>query len=72
MSFGSVMHNTIKYFIAELTKGKILPFEEVARKFELEWTSAGFEDDYQEQEYKKDGLAQLGAFHASTLRRLPK
>jgi DNA helicase-2/ATP-dependent DNA helicase PcrA len=67
MSFGSVMHNTIKYFIGELGKGHTLPFEEVARKFELEWTSAGFEDDYQEQEYKKDGIAQLRAFHASTL-----
>ena len=67
MSFGSVMHNTIKYFIGELKEGRRLPFEEVARKFELEWTSAGFEDDYQEQEYKKDGLAQLRAFHAATL-----
>jgi len=67
MSFGSVMHNTIKYFIGELAKGHTLPFDEVERKFELEWTSAGFEDDYQEQEYKKDGLTQLRAFHASTL-----
>ena len=67
VSFGSVMHNTIKYFIGELAKGRTLPFEEVERKFELEWTSAGFEDDYQEQEYKKDGIAQMRAFHASTL-----
>jgi DNA helicase II / ATP-dependent DNA helicase PcrA len=67
MSFGSVMHNTIKYFIGELATGTKLPFEEVQRKFELEWTSAGFEDDYQEQEYKKDGLAQLRVFHAATL-----
>jgi ATP-dependent DNA helicase UvrD/PcrA len=67
MSFGSVMHNTIKYFIGELKDGRALPFEEVSRKFELEWTSAGFEDDYQEQEYKKDGLLQLRAFHESTL-----
>ena len=65
MSFGSVMHNTIKYFIGELKAGNKLPFEEVARKFELEWTSAGFEDDYQEQEYKKEGLVELQAFHAS-------
>jgi putative RecB family exonuclease len=72
MSFGSVMHNTIKYFIGELAKGNSLPFEEVARKFELEWTSAGFEDEYQEQEYKKDGLAQLRAFHASTLASPPE
>jgi DNA helicase-2/ATP-dependent DNA helicase PcrA len=72
MSFGSVMHNTIKYFIGELGKGTALPFDEVARKFELEWTSAGFEDEYQEQEYKKDGLAQLRAFHTSTLAAPPK
>ncbi|MBZ5699805.1 MAG: ATP-dependent helicase [Acidobacteriia bacterium] len=72
ISFGSVMHNTIKYFIGELTKGHVLPFEEVGKKFELEWTSAGFEDDYQEQEYKKDGLAQLRAFHACCLASPPK
>jgi ATP-dependent DNA helicase UvrD/PcrA len=72
MSFGSVMHNTIRYFIGELEEGRVLPFEEVARKFELEWTSAGFEDDYQEQEYKKDGLEQLRAFHASTIASPPK
>jgi ATP-dependent DNA helicase UvrD/PcrA len=67
MSFGSVMHNTIKYFIGALAKGRALPFEEVEKKFELEWTSAGFEDEYQEQGYKKEGLAELRAFHASTL-----
>jgi DNA helicase-2/ATP-dependent DNA helicase PcrA len=72
MSFGSVMHNTIKYFMGELAKGHALPFEEVERKFELEWTSAGFEDDYQEQEYKKDGVAQLRAFHATTLAAPPE
>jgi DNA helicase-2/ATP-dependent DNA helicase PcrA len=72
LSFGSVMHNTIKYFIGELAKGLTLPIEEVERKFELEWTSAGFEDDYQEQEYKKDGLAQLRALHASTLAAPPE
>ena len=67
MSFGSVMHNTIKYFIGALSKGRTLPFEEVEKKFELEWTSAGFEDPYQEAEYKKEGLAELRAFHASAL-----
>lgn len=67
LSFGSVMHNTIKYFIGEMIKGRTLPCEEVERKFELEWTSAGFEDEYQEQEYKKDGLLQLRAFYAGTI-----
>jgi DNA helicase-2/ATP-dependent DNA helicase PcrA len=72
MSFGSVMHNTIKYFIGEWAKGHSLPFEEVERKFHLEWTSAGFEDDYQEHEYKKDGLEQLRAFHSRTVAEPPK
>jgi len=66
------MHNTIKYFIGELAKGRALPFDEVEKKFEVEWTSAGFEDQYQEQEYKKDGLSQLRAFHATTLASPPK
>jgi DNA helicase-2/ATP-dependent DNA helicase PcrA len=72
MSFGSVMHTTVKYLVGEIAKGRRLPFEEVEKKFELEWTSAGFEDEYQEQEYKKDGLAQLRAFHAATLASPPE
>jgi ATP-dependent DNA helicase UvrD/PcrA len=72
MSFGSVMHTTVKYLVGEIAKGRRLGFQEVEKKFELEWTSAGFEDEYQEQEYKKDGLAQLRAFHAATLASPPK
>lgn len=72
LSFGSVMHTTIKRFVDQLRKGVKLPFEEVARIFETEWTSAGFEDEYQESGYKKDGLEQLRAFHASTLEAPPQ
>lgn len=72
LSFGSVMHTTIKRFIDQLRKGVKLPFEEVARIFETEWSSAGFEDNYQEQGYKQDGLEQLRAFHAGILEALPK
>ena len=72
LSFGSVMHTTIKRFVDQLRKGVKLPFEEVARIFETEWTSAGFEDDYQEKGYKQDGLEQLRAFHASTLEAPPQ
>lgn len=71
LSFGSVMHTTIKRFVDQLRKGTKLPFEEVARIFETEWSSAGFEDDYQEKGYKQDGLEQLRAFHASTLETPP-
>jgi len=67
-----VMHTTIKRFVDQLRKGVKLPFEEVARIFETEWTSAGFEDNYQESGYKKDGLEQLRAFHASTLENPPQ
>jgi DNA helicase II / ATP-dependent DNA helicase PcrA len=72
LTFGSVMHTTIKRLVDQLRKGVKLPFEEVARIFETEWTSAGFEDDYQEGEYKKDGMEQLRAFHASLLQTPPE
>jgi DNA helicase-2/ATP-dependent DNA helicase PcrA len=72
LSFGSVMHTTIKRFVDQLRKGVKLPFEEVSRIFEAEWSSAGFEDDYQESGYKKDGIEQLRAFHAAMLEAPPK
>ena len=71
-SFGSVMHTTIKQFVGELRKKRHMPFEEVEAIFQREWTSAGFEDRYQEQEYKKEGLEQLRAFHAKCLQALPE
>src|SRR5215469_2929783 len=67
LSFGSIMHNTVKRFLGELRKGNKLPSEEVQRIFELEWKPVGFEDEYQEAEYKKDGIEQLRAFYASTM-----
>lgn len=71
MTFGRVVHDTIRRTLAELRKGNKLPFEEVQRIFETEWKSAGFEDDYQEDEYKKDGIEQLRVFHAAMLESLP-
>jgi DNA helicase II / ATP-dependent DNA helicase PcrA len=72
LSFGSVMHTTIKRFGDQLRKGVKLPFEEMQRIYETEWFSAGYEDDYQEAEYKKDGLEQLRAFHAYVLAEEPQ
>jgi DNA helicase II / ATP-dependent DNA helicase PcrA len=72
LTFGSVMHTTIKRFVDQLKKGVKLPFAEVQRIYETEWTSAGFEDDYQEAEYKKDGLEQLRAFHGTMLQASPQ
>jgi DNA helicase-2/ATP-dependent DNA helicase PcrA len=67
MSFGAVMHTTIKRFVDQLRKGVKLPFEELQRVFEMEWNSKGYEDEYQEEEYKKDGRAQLRVFHAGMM-----
>src|SRR5437016_1011092 len=72
MSFGAVMHTTIRRFIDQLRKGVKLPFDEVRRIFETEWNSKGFEDEYQEQEYKKDGLEQLRVFHAGMMAEAPQ
>lgn len=72
LTYGSVMHTTIKRIVDQLRKGVKLPFDEVARIFETEWTSAGFEDDYQEGEYKKDGIEQLRAFHTALLENPPE
>jgi DNA helicase-2/ATP-dependent DNA helicase PcrA len=72
ITFGAVMHTTIKRFVDQLRKGVKLPFEEVQRIFQMEWNSKGFEDEYQEGEYKKDGLEQLRVFHAGMMAELPQ
>ncbi len=72
MTFGAVMHTTIKRFMDQLRKGVKLPFDEVRRIFETEWNSKGFEDEYQEGEYKKDGLEQLRVFHAGMMAEPPQ
>ncbi len=72
LTFGRVMHSTIRRVMAEFKKGNRLPFEQVQRLFETEWSVAGFEDDYQEGEYKKDGLEQLRALHQTILEQTPE
>ncbi len=72
LSFGSVMHTTIKRFLEQLKKGTRLPFSEVQRIYETEWSSAGYEDEYQEAEYKKDGLEQLKTFYEAMLQAPPQ
>jgi DNA helicase II / ATP-dependent DNA helicase PcrA len=62
MTFGNVMHLTIREFVREIRKGRKVPFEEVVSIFEREWHAAGFQDDYQEEEYRKAGIEQLQAF----------
>jgi DNA helicase II / ATP-dependent DNA helicase PcrA len=64
MTFGNVMHSTIREFIEEIRKGGKVLFEEVLAIFDRQWSSTGFPDDYQEQEYRKAGREQLAAFYA--------
>ena len=71
-TFGRVIHATIRRVVAELKKGHQLPFNEVQRIYETEWSAVGYEDDYQEQEYKKDGLEQLKAFYETICESLPR
>ncbi len=67
LTFGRVMHGTIRRMMAEFKKGNRLPFEEVQRIYETEWSRVGYEDEYQEGEYKKDGLEQLRGFHQAMM-----
>jgi DNA helicase-2/ATP-dependent DNA helicase PcrA len=72
LTFGRVMHATIRRVMTEFKKGNRLPFEEVQRLFETEWSASGFEDEYQEGEYKKDGLEQLRVLHQAILDETPE
>ena len=72
LTFGRVMHQTIKRFVNELRKGNRIAFDEVKRLFDTEWSERGFEDEYQQEEYRKDGLEQLRVFHAAMLAATPE
>src|SRR5467141_60739 len=72
LTFGRVMHSTIRRVMAEFKKGNRLPFEEVQHLFETEWSAGGIEDDYQEGEYREDGLEQLRALHRDVLQETPE
>ena len=64
MTFGNVMHTTVKEFVAEAQKKRVA-LDEVIGIYDREWRSAGFPDDHQEQEYRKEGRKILEAFHQS-------
>ena len=72
MTFGNVMHTTIKECVGEIRKA---PQHAASKKcspiYEREWSAAGFIDDYHEQEYRKAGREQLEAFHRSYSLRPP-
>jgi DNA helicase II / ATP-dependent DNA helicase PcrA len=65
ITFGNVMHTTVKECVGEIRKGRSVPFEEVMSIYEREWSAAGFIDEFHEREYHKAGREQLEVFHRS-------
>jgi DNA helicase-2/ATP-dependent DNA helicase PcrA len=61
LTFGNIMHQCVRRYF-ELRKQGPVEFEQLQNYFEQIWKDAGFEDEYQEQAYKKAGLEQLRAF----------
>jgi DNA helicase-2/ATP-dependent DNA helicase PcrA len=64
-TFGSVMHTTIKEFVALVRDRRKVSFDDVITIYNREWSAAGFPDAYHEEEYRKAGRDQLEAFHRS-------
>ncbi|HTV58188.1 MAG TPA: ATP-dependent DNA helicase [Verrucomicrobiae bacterium] len=63
MTFGNVMHKTVKDFVESVKGGNKPSLDDVLASYEREWSSAGFPDAYQEEEYKKTGREELAAFY---------
>ena len=61
LTFGNIMHQCVRRFF-ELRRQGPVAFEQLQAHFEQVWKGTGFEDDYQEQAYKKAGLEQLRVF----------
>jgi DNA helicase-2/ATP-dependent DNA helicase PcrA len=61
LTFGNIMHQCARRYF-ELRRQGPVKFEQLQAYFEQIWKGAGFEDDYQEQSYKKAGLEQLRVF----------
>lgn len=63
LTFGNIMHSCVRQYF-KLRKKAVPEFSEIEAFYLHSWKDAGFEDDYQEQTYKKAGLEQLERFVA--------
>ena len=61
LTFGNIMHQAVRHYFELRKKGKV-KFEDVERFYLNAWRSAGFEDAYQEETYRKEGIEQLREF----------
>ncbi len=61
LTFGNIMHQSVRHYFESRKKGA--PAFEAIRDFYLaSWKDVGFEDEYQADNYKNAGLAQLRGF----------
>jgi DNA helicase-2/ATP-dependent DNA helicase PcrA len=65
MTFGRVMHSTIREFVQELKEHKSVKLEDVLAIYDREWRTTGFLDDYHAEEYRKEGRKQLEEFYSA-------
>jgi RecB family exonuclease len=63
LTFGNILHGCVRRYF-ELRQKTLPRFEDLEQAYRAAWKSAGFEDAYQEETYKKAGLEQLRQFVA--------
>jgi DNA helicase II / ATP-dependent DNA helicase PcrA len=61
LTFGNIMHQAVRHYFELRKSGPVKP-EQVEDFYLNAWRSAGFEDAYQEETYRKSGLEQLREF----------
>lgn len=61
LTFGNIMHRSVRQYF-NLRKDGEVNFDELSQFYLGSWKSAGFEDLYQEETYRKSGLGQLREF----------
>ncbi|HEV2245224.1 MAG TPA: ATP-dependent DNA helicase, partial [Terriglobia bacterium] len=61
LTFGNIMHRCVRQYF-KLRKDGEVNFDELSQFYLGSWKSAGFEDLYQEETYRKSGLDQLREF----------
>jgi DNA helicase-2/ATP-dependent DNA helicase PcrA len=71
-TFGRVMHATIQEFVREMRDRRSISLEALLEIYDREWSSAGFSDDYDEDEYRKTGREQLEVFYRTYMEAPPE
>jgi DNA helicase-2/ATP-dependent DNA helicase PcrA len=67
LSVGAVLHECVRQFFVLRKQQADFSWKDMEEFFAGRWRRAGFEDDYQEQRYRKDALNQLQAFYGKNI-----